>query len=97
MFDPPVNIVTNVPGVCVPGGRRAALRAHVEGQLRSHPDGARGRPGAHRAGVETGGPAPHALRPLILEGLQGAARTPLWPADLVSLEPSSCCLQCEAV
>lgn len=53
----------------VPGGRRTAVRARVEGQLRSHPDGARGWPGAHRAGVETGGPAPHALRPVVLEGL----------------------------
>lgn len=79
-----VSVVSFLP---VAGGRRAAVRAHVEGQLRSHPDGSRGRPGAHRAGVETGGPAPHALRPVVLEGLQEAARAPLWSADLVSVEP----------
>lgn len=94
LFISTVDTVTNINVLCVPGGRRAALRAHVEGQLWSHPDGSRGGPGTHRAGVETGGPAPNALRPLLLEGLQGAARAQLWSADLVSLFESY--LQCGA-
>lgn len=73
----------------VPGGRSAALRAYVEGQLRSHPDSSCGRSGAHRAGSEAGRPAPHALWPLVLEGLQEAQRTSLWTADRVSYTFSS--------
>lgn len=69
---------------CVPGGRSEAVRAHVEGELRSNPDSARGWSGADRAGPQEGGPAPHALRPLLLEGLQETPRTSLWTADIVS-------------
>lgn len=73
------------PLPCVSGGRRAAVRAHVEGQLRPHPDSPCGWSSAHRAGTEAGGPAPHALWPLLLERLQEAQRTSLWTADIVSV------------
>lgn len=58
-------MVLTCPGlclsVCLPAGRSEALRAHVEGELWSNPDGARGRSGLDRAGPEAGGSAPHAL------------------------------------
>lgn len=72
----------------VPAGRSAAVRAHVEGELRPHSDGSRGRPSAHWAGAEAGGPAPHEVRPVLLEGLQEAQRTSLWTADIVSVTHS---------
>lgn len=65
-------------------GRREPLRSHVEGQLRPHPDCSRGRSSADRAGTEAGGPTPHALRPLVLEGLQETQGTSLWTLDIVS-------------
>lgn len=68
----------------IPGGRSEALRAHVEGELWSNPDGACGRSGVNRAGPEAGGSAPHAFGPLLLEGLQKTQRTSLWTADIVS-------------
>lgn len=61
--------------VSFPAGRSATLWAHVEGELRPHPDGPRSRPGPHRAGPEAGGPAPNEIELFILEGLQEAERT----------------------
>lgn len=69
-------------------GRSKAIWVHVEGELRSHLDSSRGRSSAHWAGTEAGGPAPHALWPLLLEGLQGSKRTSLWAPDIVSITHS---------
>lgn len=82
------NAVLAHPGLCLspvsPAGRSATVWARVEGELRSDPDGARGRSGVDRAGPEAGGPAPHALGPFLLEGLQNTQRTSLRTADIVS-------------
>lgn len=68
----------------IPAGRPEAVRANMEGEIRSNPDGARGRSGVDRAGPEAGGSVPHALQYLLLEGLQKTQRTSLWTADIVS-------------
>lgn len=74
-----------LPVSCVSVGGSTAVRPHVEGELWPHPDSSRGWSSAHWAGAETGGPASHALRPLLLERLQEAQRASLWTADIVSI------------
>lgn len=64
-------------------GGQEEVRAHVESEFWTHPDGSCGRSRTNRAGAETGGSASHALGPLILEGLSAAQRTWIWTSDRV--------------
>ncbi len=70
-------------------GGQEEVRAHVEGQLWAHPNGPCGRARADRAGAETGGPAPHALGPLVLEGLPQAPRRRIRTPDGVGTSARS--------